>query len=415
MGIQVCEWPSQANFVRPNKRQKMSLSAGRPLVSVYTEKNESSGLSVCLPAVFKAPIRPDIVSFIHHGIAKNKRQPYCVSEPAGHQTSAESWGTGRAVARIPRVRGGGTHRSGQAAFGNMCRGGRMFAPTKQWRKWHQKVNVTQKRYAVASALAASAVPALVMARGHRIDGLSEVPLVVTNAVESTTKTANAVALLKKLGAYTDVEKVIASKTMRAGKGKMRNRRFVQRRGPLIIYATDNGITRAFRNIPGVELACVDSLNLLQLAPGGHLGRFCVWTQDAFEKLDKIFGTASKPSEEKTRHKVAYRLPQLQMANSDLSRLINSDEVQSKINAPKEGQAPAVLKRNPLKVPSVMAALNPHAEAAKKRASEKQVAAEKAKAKLIAAKRSGKPKKGVKDPEVVSLKKKFYASMVGDES
>lgn len=48
----------------------------------------------------------------------------------GHQTSAESWGTGRAVARIPRVRGGGTHRSGQGAFGNMCRGGRMFAPTK---------------------------------------------------------------------------------------------------------------------------------------------------------------------------------------------------------------------------------------------------------------------------------------------
>ena len=34
-------------------------------------------------------------------------------------------GTGRAVARIPRVRGGGTHRSGQGAFGNMCRGGRL--------------------------------------------------------------------------------------------------------------------------------------------------------------------------------------------------------------------------------------------------------------------------------------------------
>lgn len=38
---------------------------------------------------------------------------------SGHQTSAESWGTGRAVARIPRVRGGGTHRSGQGAFGNV--------------------------------------------------------------------------------------------------------------------------------------------------------------------------------------------------------------------------------------------------------------------------------------------------------
>ncbi len=46
-------------------------------------------------------------------MAKNKRQPYAVSEKAGHQTSAESWGTGRAVARIPRVGCSGTHRSGQ--------------------------------------------------------------------------------------------------------------------------------------------------------------------------------------------------------------------------------------------------------------------------------------------------------------
>lgn len=85
------------------------------------------------------------------------------------QTSAESWGTGRAVSRIPRVPGGGTHRAGQGAFGNMCRGGRMFAPTKTWRRWHRKINVNLKRYAVCSAIAATGVPALVMARGHRID------------------------------------------------------------------------------------------------------------------------------------------------------------------------------------------------------------------------------------------------------
>jgi large subunit ribosomal protein L4e len=83
----------------------------------------------------------------------------------GAQTSAESWGTGRAVARIPRVRGGGTHRSGQGAFGNMCRGGRMYAPLKVWRKWHRKINLKQRRYALVSALAASGVPSLVLARG----------------------------------------------------------------------------------------------------------------------------------------------------------------------------------------------------------------------------------------------------------
>ena len=89
----------------------MSLAAARPQITVYDEKNASSGSTVCLPAVFRAAVRPDIVSTIHNEIAKNRRQPYCVNVDAGHQTSAESWGTGRAVARIPRVRGGGTHRS----------------------------------------------------------------------------------------------------------------------------------------------------------------------------------------------------------------------------------------------------------------------------------------------------------------
>ena len=91
----------------------------------------------------------------------------------GHQTSAESWGTGRAVARIPRVSGGGTNRSGQGAFGNMCRGGRMFAPTKTWRRWHRHINVNQRRYALCSALAGSAIPALIMAKGTNSNSVDD--------------------------------------------------------------------------------------------------------------------------------------------------------------------------------------------------------------------------------------------------
>ena len=218
-----------------------------------------------------------------------------MSEKAGHQTSAESWGTGRAVARIPRVGGGGTHRSGQAAFGNMCRGGRMFAPTKTWRKWHVKVNQNQRRFAVVSALAASALPSLVLARGHRIEEIEEVPLVVANAAESFKKTKEAVALLKSLKAYSDVVKVSNSRKLRAGKGKMRNRRHRQRRGPLVVYNEDSGIVKAFRNLPGVEVVNVRRLNLLQLAPGGHLGRFVIWTEGAFGLLDEVFGTFDKAS------------------------------------------------------------------------------------------------------------------------
>ena len=74
------------------------------MVTAFNENGEAAG-QVTLPAVFKAPIRPDVVNFVHTNMAKNARQAYAVHKHAGHQTSAESWGVGRAVARIPRVRG----------------------------------------------------------------------------------------------------------------------------------------------------------------------------------------------------------------------------------------------------------------------------------------------------------------------
>jgi len=341
----------------------MSLAAARPLIGIHSDKNAPTGQTVCLPAVFRAPVRPDIVSLIHNNVAKNKRQPYCVSEPAGHQTSAESWGTGRAVARIPRVRGGGTHRSGQAAFGNMCRGGRMFAPTKQWRRWHRKVGVAQKRYAICSAIAATGVPALVMAKGHVIDGIPEVPLVVADSVQSFTKTKQAVEFLRRNKAWADVAKVYASRRMRAGKGKLRNRRHVQKLGPLVVYDQDQGLTKAFRNIPGVDVIQVDNLNLLKLAPGGHVGRFIIWTEAAFKKLDALYGTWRKTS----TTKAGWNLPQPKMANTDLSSLLKSEAIRAVLRAPNRKVTRAVVRTNPLKNIRTMLQLNPYAAVVKKNA------------------------------------------------
>ncbi|EJD46998.1 hypothetical protein AURDEDRAFT_113598 [Auricularia subglabra TFB-10046 SS5] len=330
----------------------------RATVNVQSTSGEASG-SLTLPAVLAAPIRLDVVQQVHKSIAKNKRQAYAVSEKAGHQTSAESWGTGRAVARIPRVGGSGTHRSGQAAFGNMCRGGRMFAPTKTWRKWHVKVNQSQRRFAVVSALAASALPSLVLARGHRIEQVPEVPLVVADAIESIAKTRDAVAALKAVGAYADVEKAAASRKLRAGKGKLRNRRHRQRRGPLIVYANDNGVSKAFRNIPGVETSSVDRLNLLQLAPGGHLGRFIIWTESAFAKLDTIFGTTETASAVKKD----FYLPTSKIHNADVTGIINSAEIQAVVRpaGEKVQKRPWTQRKNPLVNRGVLFRLNPYAK------------------------------------------------------
>merc|ERR1711981_1337372 len=339
--------------------------SSRPTVGILGADGASSGETLPLPAVFSSPIRPDIVQTVHTGMAKNKRQPYAVSEKAGEQTSAESWGTGRAVARIPRVSGGGTHRAGQAAFGNQCRSGRMFAPTKVWRKWHQKINLGQKRFATASAIAASSVPALLLARGHRISTVPEVPLVVSSkAVEGAAlvKTSAAVALLKAVGAGPDIVKVQKSRKLRAGKGKMRNRRHRMRRGPLVVYNPEvdgKELVRAFRNIPGVETSSVFALNLLQLAPGGHLGRFIIWTSGAFEALDTIYGSTTTPSDLKKD----FLLPSPVVQQADIGRLINSSELQSVIRAA-IGQArtkrAGAQKKNPLHNKQVLLRLNPYA-------------------------------------------------------
>ena len=300
-----------------------------------------------------------------------------------------SWGTGRAVARIPRVPGGGTSRSGQGAFGNMCRGGRMFAPTKVWRKWHKKISTNQRRYAVTSALAASAVPALVMARGHKIDNVPEFPLVLTDALNSIKSSKGAVSALKTVGAYDDVEKSANSKKIRTGSGKQRNRRYVMRRGPLVIYDASEGLDKAFRNLPGVELTLVDNMNLLDLAPGGHIGRFCVWTKGAFEKLDSIFGTYDEASQLKK----GFALPRTMMNNADLARLINSDEIQSIVTAPTAVSAVIPKKRNAVKKSDVRIALNPYHAEVKARET---------------ANNTGKKDKRVKRKALAARSKKFSA-------
>jgi large subunit ribosomal protein L4e len=268
-------------------------------------------------------------------------------------------------------------------------------PAQSFRKWHVRINQNQRRYAVASALAATAIPALVMARGHRIDDVEEVPLVVTDAAESINKTSAAIQMLTDLGAAAELKKVVDSKKLRAGKGKMRSRRHVMRRGPLIVFKNGgkgSPIERAFRNIPGVELCSVERLNLLQLAPGGHLGRFCIWTESAFRALDEIFGT----HETKSAVKSGFNLPYANMTNADLSRLINSDEVQATVRPVRAPVKRAALKKNPLKNFALMQKLNPAAATAKRRAFKKETAAIKAKADLIAAKRAGKHEVSAKE-------------------
>lgn len=328
----------------------------RNYVRVFSSENPNTVTGeVTIPDVFRAPVRADIVKSVFNDLSKNKRQAHGVDKDAGMLYNAESWGTGRAVARIPRVGGSGTHRSGQGAFGNMCRGGRMFNPKATWRRWHRKVNLTLKRHAVASALAASAIPSLVLARGHRVNQVPEVPFVVDKL--NFDKTKNLLAALRKLGLGEELDKVAASRKIRVGRGKSRNRRYQQRKGPLIVYDSEaTNIKNASSNIAGVEICHIDRLNLLQLAPGGHVGRLVIWTKNAFERLGQLFGSIDQPS----TLKKGYVLERPLLTNANVARIINSDEIQTVVRkAIKNTCLHDRKKRNPLRNKAIMSRLNPY--------------------------------------------------------
>ena len=153
-----------------------------------------------------------------------------------------------------------------------------------------------------------------------------------------------------------------------------------------------GLSKAFRNIPGIETCSVDHLNLLKLAPGGHVGRFCIWTESAFKKLDSIYGTWRKASETKKN----WNLPMPKMAVTDLSKLLKSEEIRKVLRAPNRKVTKAVVKTNPLKNVRTMLQLNPYAAVQKKQAELTLAAA--------MAKKAGAPNKMAKRAAAMAKKK-----------
>lgn len=296
-------------------------------VNVYDVDGQTVLKTIERPDVFDIELRDDLVLKVHSLVSQNSRQPYAVSENAGMQHSAVSWGTGRAIARVPRVKGSGTRRAGQGAFANFCRKGRMAHPTKTHRRWHRKTPLCLRRTVTAMSVAATANPALIEARGHRISKVPMFPLVISDSISDIQKTKQAAEILVSLGINEDLEKVKNSKSLRKGKGKYRNRRFVSRKGLLIIH--DNTELPAFRNITGVELMDVNYLNLLNLAPGGKLGRLTIWTESAFNKLNSLFGTFNSVSELKR----GYSLPLPLITSDNIEEYFYSNDIQSLIKYP----------------------------------------------------------------------------------
>ncbi len=203
---------------------------------------------------------------------------------AGKKTSAESRGTGSATARVPREKGGG----GKAAFAPGTVGGRQAHPPRAETRIVKEIPRKEKRLALFSAIAATASKEAVASRGHEVEGIPEIPLIVEDSLQALTKTKDVETALTNLGVLTDIYRVRESRRIRAGKGKHRGRKVKQAVGPLIVVSENKGIVGAASNIPGIDVVNVKHLNAELLAPGTHPGRLTLWTNGALEQLSEIY-------------------------------------------------------------------------------------------------------------------------------
>jgi large subunit ribosomal protein L4e len=237
-----------------------------------------------LPPVFATELRPDVIRRAVLAAQSARLQPWGADEMAGKRTSAETWGKGFGVARVRRVKGSKSPAAGKGAFSPHTVGGRRAHPPKVVKVLRERINKKERRLAIRSAISATKDKKLVSSRGHIIDHIAELPLVVSDNFEEMKKASEVKGVLQKLGLWDDVERVSRSKRVRAGRGKMRGRKYKRAVGPLVVISGEKGTCLGVRNFPGLEVVKANRLNAESLAPGGVPGRLTAWTKGAIEKL-----------------------------------------------------------------------------------------------------------------------------------
>lgn len=248
--------------------------------NIYSNNGEVAG-EINLPQLFEEPVRKDLIRRAFRAISLSKRQPYGSSPFAGMRRVGQNVGANHGISRIPRVAGG----SRGVLLASMV-GGKSAHSPRSTKNLYVKINKKERVLARRSAISSTAIRELVNLRGHSVpDGLT-LPVVVDQSVNSIKKTRDALNFLKTLGIEGEIVRAKEGKKVRAGRGKMRGRRYKQPKGILVVEGKDQDLS-AFRGLPGVEVSKVSALSLIKLAPGGNPGRLTIFTKSAIESIEEV--------------------------------------------------------------------------------------------------------------------------------
>ena len=240
--------------------------------------------TVQLPRVFQTPYRPDVIHRVYVNMASHKFHRQGRYPAAGEMVSAESRNTGLGIARLARIRGQGFSRAGQAAGVSGVRAGRIAHPPESWKEIRKKINKKERHLALTSAIAATARKELIVNRGHRVEGISAFPIIASDSIESVTKSRELLNALLAFGLAEDLLRSGAGKTKGTSNGSRRKRTGT---GALIVVRKGSNVCRISNSIPGIDVEDVESLSLLDLAPGAKPIRLTVFSKGSLEKLERF--------------------------------------------------------------------------------------------------------------------------------
>ena len=233
-----------------------------------------------LPATFETPVRPDLIGRAVSVAQANRKQPYGADEFAGLRTPAESPGSGRGIAHVPRQSISGGSSQGRRVPQTVS--GRRAHPPKAEKDQGKSINDKERKLAVRSALAATTDAERVAERGHEFD--AELPLVVSDEFEDLVKTQAVVDLLETLGVHADIERADEGRSIRSGQGTTRGRKYQEPSS--ILFVTSEEPSRAARNLAGADVTTASEVDAEDLAPGGVAGRLTLYTESAIEEVSQ---------------------------------------------------------------------------------------------------------------------------------
>ena len=211
-----------------------------------------------LPEVFETTFRPDLIERAVVAAQANRKQAYGADPYAGLRTPAESFGSGRGMAHVPRE-------NGRARRVPHTIKGRKAHPPKAEKDQGKDINDKERKLAVRSAIAATTDEELVRERGHQFEDDVELPLVVSDDFEDLVKTREVVDLLESLGLHADIERSDENRKVKAGRGKTRGRKYTRPKS--ILFVTSDEPSKAARNLAGADVVTADNVSAEDLAPG----------------------------------------------------------------------------------------------------------------------------------------------------